>query len=77
MVVQATGFTGERNALRRALVDDVHRHFGETMNVRFTRAEVAALDRVVEEAMHGVAVVLVILRGVDAALRSDGMRATR
>src|SRR5262249_52972359 len=33
--------------------------------------------RVVEEAVHAVAVVLIILRGVDAALRGDRVRAPR
>src|SRR4029450_889134 len=39
--------------------------------------EVAALDRVVEQPEHAVAVVLVVLRGVDAALRRDRGRAPR
>src|SRR6185436_6197723 len=34
-----------------------------------------AFDRVIEEAIHAVAVVLVVLRGVDAALRRDAVRA--
>ena len=46
------------------------------MHVGFTGAEIAAFDRVVEKAMHGVAVVLVILRRVDAALRGDGVCAS-
>src|SRR5581483_2958468 len=33
--------------------------------------------RVVEEAVHAVAVVAVVLRGVDAALRGDAVRAPR
>ena len=40
-------------------------------------AEVAALDGVVEQAVNRVAVVLVVLRGVDAALRGDRVRAAR
>src|SRR6185295_17672397 len=40
-------------------------------------AEVAALYRVVEQAVDAVAVVAVILGGVDAALRGDGVRAPR
>ena len=39
------------------------------MDVGLAGAEVAALDRVVEETVDAVAVVLVVLGGVDAALR--------
>ena len=47
------------------------------MDVRLARAEVAAFDGVVEQAVNRVAVVLVVLRGVDAALRGDRVRAAR
>ena len=67
----------EGNALGDALVDDVHRHLGHAVDVGLARAEVAALDGVVEEAEDAVAVVLVVLGGVDAALGGDGMRAPR
>jgi hypothetical protein len=53
------------------LVNDVDRNFGKPMHIGFAGAEVAAFDRVVEQAMHRVAVVLIILRGIDAALRRD------
>jgi hypothetical protein len=45
------------------------------VDVGLAGAEVAAFDRVVEEAVHAVAVVLVVLGGVDAALRGDAVRA--
>ena len=70
-------FAREGDALRDALVDDQVADLGETVDVRFASAIVAALDRVVEEAVDGVVVVLVVLRGVDAALRGDRVRATR
>src|SRR2546430_6053007 len=54
---------------------DVDRHLGEPVDVRLARAEVAALDGVVEQPVDRVAVVLVVLRGVDAALRGDRVRA--
>ena len=76
-VEQPAVFAGERHALRDALVDDVDADFGEAMDVGFARAEIAALDRVVEQPVDAVAVVLVILRGVDAALRRDAVRAAR
>ena len=47
----------------------------EAVDVRFARAEIAAFDGVVEKAVNAVAVVLVILGGVDAALRGDAVRA--
>ena len=43
------------------------------MHVGFAGAEVAAFDRIVEEAEDGVAVVLVILGGVDSTLGGDGV----
>ena len=45
--------------------------FREPIDVGFARAEIAAFDRVVKEAVNGVAVVLIIFRGIDAALRGD------
>src|SRR5262245_52138882 len=77
VVQQPAVFARERHALRHALVDDVHADLGQAVNVGFTRAEVSALDRVVKQAVDRVAVVAVILRGVDAALRGDGVRAAR
>ena len=67
----------ERHALCHALIDDVHAQLREPVDVGFARPVVAALDRVVEEALDAVAVVLVVLRGVDAALRRDAVRAPR
>ena len=64
-------FARERNALRHALVDDVDADLRQAVDVGFARAEIAALHRVVEQAVDAVAVVLIILGGVDAALRGD------
>ncbi len=76
-IVQQTAILArERHALRRALINDVRRHFGQTMDIGLARAKIAALDGVVEQAMHRIVVVLVILRRVDAALRRDRVRAT-
>src|SRR6202012_2564020 len=41
------------------------------------RAEVAALDGVVEQTINTIAVILIILGGVDAALGGDGVGAAR
>lgn len=73
-VEQAAVLAGERHALGHALVDDVDGHLGEPVHVRFPGAEVAALDGVVEEPVHRVAVVAVVLGGVDAALGGDRVR---
>src|ERR1700685_4106168 len=71
----AAVFTSKRHALRDALIDDVHADLSEAIDVRFAGAEVAAFHGVIEEAVHAVAIILVILRGVDATLRRDGVRA--
>ena len=77
VVEEAAVLTGERHALRDALVDDVHAHLREAVHVRLAGAVVAALDGVVEQPHHAVAVVVVVLRRVDAALRRDAVRAPR
>ena len=77
VVEQAAVLARERHALRDALVDDVDADLGEAVHVRLAGAVVAALDRVVEEPVDAVAVVLVVLRRVDAALRGDAVRAPR
>ena len=47
------------------------------MDIGFAGTEVPALDRVVKKSVSAIAIILVILCGVDAALRGDGVRATR
>ena len=77
VVEQAAVLAGEGDALRDALVDDVRADLGQPVDVGLARAEVAALHGVVEQPVDRVAVGLVVLRRVDAALRRDGVRATR
>ena len=72
---QAAVLARERHALRDALVDDVDADLRQAVDVGLAGAEIAALHRVVEQPEDAVAVVLVVLRGVDAALRGDGVRA--
>ncbi len=74
VVEQAAVLAGEGHALGDRLVDDVHRLLGQAVHVRLAAAEVAALDRVVEEAEDRVAVALVVLGRVDAALGGDRVR---
>ena len=74
---QTAVLAGEGDAGGDALVDDGVADLGEAVDVCFARAEVAALDRVVEEPEYAVAVVLVVLGGVDAALGGDGVGPSR
>src|SRR6267378_871573 len=67
----------ERHALLGALIDDEIANFGQPVNVRFARTEIAAFDRVVKQSENAVAVVLVILGSIDSALRRDGMGTAR
>ena len=76
-VEQAAVLAGEGHALGHALVDDLDGDLGEPVDVGLAGAEVAALDGVVEQPVDGVAVVAVVLGGVDAALRGDGVGAAR
>src|SRR5215831_13264872 len=70
-------FACERNSLRHALINDVDAYFGETVDVCFTGAKVAAFDRVIEQAIDTVAVVLIVFGCVDTALSGNGVRAAR
>ena len=73
VVEQAAVVACEGYALCDALVDDVAADLGQAVDVGFAGAVVAALDGVFEEALHAVAVVLIVLGGVDAALCGDGV----
>src|SRR6476660_1352736 len=68
-------FAGKRHAERHALIDDLGADLCQAVDVRFARTEVAALDRVIKQPLDAVAVVLIILRRIDAALRRDTVRA--
>jgi len=76
IVKQTAIFARERHALRHHLVDDVHRNLSQAIHIGFTRAEVAALDRVGEQAVHAVAVAPIVLRRIDAALCRNRVRTT-
>ena len=67
-------FAGKRHAERHALIDDLSADLREAVDVRFARAEVAALDCVIKQPLGTVTVVLIVLRRVDAALRRDTVR---
>ena len=77
VVEKAAVLAGKGHALRDALVDDRVRHLGKAIHIRLARAEVAALDGVVKQTAHRVAVIAIIFRGIDATLRGDRVRAAR
>ena len=77
VVEQATVFAGERDPLGDALVDDLVADLGQPVDVGLAGAEVAAFNRVVEEPVNAVAVVLVVFRGIDPALGGDRVGAAR
>ena len=72
---QAAVFACERYALGHALVDDEVGNLRQAVYVGFACTVVAALDRIVEQAVYRVVVVLVVLRSVDTALCGDRVRA--
>src|SRR5581483_2156087 len=74
---QASVFTRKRNTLRNALVDNAIADLGEPVHIPFARTVVATLDGIVEQAVDGVAVIRIILSGVNSTLRRNTMRAAR
>src|SRR5699024_8256115 len=77
VVQQSAVLAGEGHALRHTLVDDLGADLRQPPRVRFAGAVVPALDGVVEETADTVAVVAVVLGGVDDALGGDRVGATR
>src|SRR5205814_4345145 len=63
----------ERHALLGALIGDEIADFGQPANLCFARTEIAALDRVVKQSEHAIAVILIIFGSVDASLCRDRM----
>jgi hypothetical protein len=47
----------------------------QAIDVGLTSAEVATLDRVIEQTENRVAITLIVLGGIDATLGCDGMSA--
>ena len=73
-VVEKTAvLPGEGNALSSRLIDDVQREFGQTVDVGFPTPKVTTLNRVIEESINGVAIVVIVLGGVDPTLCGDGV----
>jgi hypothetical protein len=59
------------------LIDNQITDFSESINIRFACAKIAAFDRVVKQAEDAVAVILVVLRGIDSTLCSNAVRSSR
>ena len=73
----AAVLTRKRNTLGYALVYDGGAHFREPVDIGFAAPVVATLDGIIEKAVHGVVVILVVLRGIDTALRRNRVGAAR
>jgi len=73
----AAVLAGKRHARGHALVDDIDRHLRQPVDIGLAGAEIAALDGVIEQAKDRVAVILVVFRGIDAALCGDRVRPAR
>src|SRR6185369_17178894 len=77
-VVKVAGVVaGKRHTLCDALVDDVVGHLGKTPYVSLAGTEVAPFDGVVEQTIDRIAVIRIVLGGIDAALCGDGVSAAR
>ena len=50
-----------------------HADLRQTIDVGLAGAVIAAFDRVIEQAIDAVAIVAIVLRGVDATLGSDAV----
>ena len=74
---KATILASKWNPLCRALVDNVHADLSKPIHVGLPRPVVTTLHCIVEKPVHRVAVVLVILGGIDATLRGDWVGTTR
>ncbi len=77
VVEDAAVLARERHALGDRLVDDLDAGLGQAIDVGLAGPVVAALDGVVEQPLDAVAVVAVVLGGVDAALGGDAVGAPR
>jgi hypothetical protein len=59
------------------MIDDRGAYFCQPVNVCLPRPEIAPFDGVIEKAIHAVAIVLVVLGGIDSALGRDAVRPAR
>jgi len=71
IVEHAAVFAGKGHALGHTLVDDCGGEFRQAVDIGLTAAEIAAFNRVIEKAENAIAVVLIVLGGIDPALGGD------
>ena len=74
---QSAVLTRERYPLFDALIDDLITDFSQPINIRLAGTKIAALDRVVEQPVKAVTIVLIIFRRIDSALGRNRVRAPR
>src|SRR5258708_9653951 len=67
-------FPGKRHALSNALVNDIEADLGEPIHVGLSGAEVAPLYCVLKQAENAVAVVSIVLSGINPSLGCDRAR---
>src|SRR5690606_16128258 len=74
VVKQPSVFPCKGNSLGHTLVDDIPGHLSKAVGVGLPGAIIASLDGIVEEAVVGVPIPLIVLGGVDPSLSRNGMR---
>src|SRR5262249_54555750 len=70
-------FTSKGHTLGDALVDDIQADLSQTVNVGFAGSKVAAFYRVINQSINTLAVILLIVCGVDTTLSCDAVGASR
>src|SRR5207237_1340760 len=61
-------FASEGHALGDTLINDIHAHLRQPVNIRLARPEITTFDRIVKKPVDTVAVILIIFGSIDAAL---------
>jgi hypothetical protein len=72
---QSSVLSCEGNTLGHTLVDNVDADLCQAIDVGLASAEIAAFDRVVEQAVDAISVVRIVFRGIDSALSCNAVRA--
>ena len=69
-------FTCKGNSLCYTLVDNIVADFCQTVYIGLTGTIVTTLDRIIEQTVYGVTIVLIVLGGIDTSLCSDRVSTT-
>jgi hypothetical protein len=59
------------------LINDIHTHFREPVDVAFPGTVVSAFDGIVKQAVNAIAVILIILGRINSTLCRNAVRAAR